>query len=87
MKIVAVIPARYESSRFPGKPLELIGNEPMIAWVYGQVKQTKGIDIRVVSMPNINRFLSQDKEYIDKVLPVEVKKIVIEASSSYSWNS
>ena len=49
--------------------------------------QSKGIDIRVVSMPNINRFLSQDKEYIDKVLPVEVKKIVIEASSSYSWNS
>jgi len=38
-------------------------------------------------MPNINRFLAQDKEYIDKVLPVEVKKIVIEASSSYSWNS
>lgn len=49
--------------------------------------QSKGIDIRVVSMPNINRFLSQDKEYIDKILPVEVKKIVIEASSSYSWNS
>ncbi len=48
--------------------------------------QSRGIDIRVVSMPNINRFLSQDKEYIDKVLPVEVKKIVIEASSSYSWN-
>ena len=49
--------------------------------------QSKGIDIRVVSMPNINRFLAQDKEYIDKILPVEVKKIVIEASSSYSWNS
>ena len=44
MKIVAVIPARYQSSRFPGKPLELIEGYPMIAWVYGQVKQVKGID-------------------------------------------
>ena len=34
MKVVAVIPARYQSSRFPGKPLALIEGEPMIAWVY-----------------------------------------------------
>lgn len=44
MKVIGIIPARYASSRFPGKPLELIENEPMIAWVYGQVKQTKGLD-------------------------------------------
>ena len=49
MKVVAVIPARYHSSRFPGKPLALIGTEPMIAWVYGQVKQVKGIDKVVVA--------------------------------------
>ena len=49
MKIVAVIPARYQSSRFPGKPLELIENEPMIAWVYGQVKQVKKIDKVIVA--------------------------------------
>jgi 3-deoxy-manno-octulosonate cytidylyltransferase (CMP-KDO synthetase) len=29
-----VIPARYASSRFPGKPLALIGDKPMIQWVY-----------------------------------------------------
>lgn len=34
MKIVAVIPARYESSRFPGKPLADICGKPMIWWVY-----------------------------------------------------
>ena len=28
----------------------------------------------------------QDSEYIENVLPVEVRKIVVEASSSYSWN-
>lgn len=33
-KILGVIPARYGSSRFPGKPLAKIGNLPMIAWTY-----------------------------------------------------
>lgn len=47
---------------------------------------TKGIDLRVVSMPNIGRFLKQSPEYIDEVLPVEKRKIVIEMSSSYNWN-
>ncbi len=46
----------------------------------------KGIDIRVVSMPSIKRFLDQDSTYIDEILPVGVKKIVIEAGSSLSWN-
>ena len=39
MKIVAVIPARYGSSRFPGKPLADICGKPMIWWVYNQVTQ------------------------------------------------
>ena len=47
---------------------------------------TKGIDVRVVSMPSIKRFLEQDSSFIDEVLPVGVKKIVIEAASSLSWN-
>ena len=34
MKILGVIPARYASSRFNGKPLELICGKPMIEWVY-----------------------------------------------------
>lgn len=33
MKAAVVIPARYASSRFPGKPLVLINNKPMIVWV------------------------------------------------------
>jgi 3-deoxy-manno-octulosonate cytidylyltransferase (CMP-KDO synthetase) len=36
MKIIGVIPARYESSRFPGKPLVDICGKPMIWWVYHQ---------------------------------------------------
>jgi 3-deoxy-manno-octulosonate cytidylyltransferase (CMP-KDO synthetase) len=34
MKFTAIIPARYGSSRFPGKPLALIGGKPMIQHVY-----------------------------------------------------
>lgn len=37
MKIVAIIPARYASTRFPGKPLVDICGHPMIWWVYKQV--------------------------------------------------
>ena len=37
-KIIGVIPARWESSRFPGKPLAMICGKPMIAWVYERCK-------------------------------------------------
>ena len=48
--------------------------------------KTKGIETRVVSVPNLGRFLNQSDEYIEELLPVEVRKIVVEASSSFSWN-
>ncbi len=44
MKVVAVIPARYESSRFPGKPIVDICGKPMIWWVCNQAMKAKGID-------------------------------------------
>ena len=34
MKVIGVIPARYQSSRFPGKPLADIQGKPMIYHVY-----------------------------------------------------
>ena len=39
MKITAVVPARYASSRFPGKPLALLGGKPVIEHVYEQVSR------------------------------------------------
>ncbi len=39
MKIVAIIPARYASSRFPGKPLADILGKPMIQHVYERAKK------------------------------------------------
>lgn len=40
MKFIAIIPARYASSRFPGKPLADMNGKPMIQRVYEQVKQS-----------------------------------------------
>lgn len=63
------------------------GEEVHLAIEVAKRLKTKGMDIRVVSMPCIKRFEEQDQEYIDSILPVEVRKIVIEAASSMSWNS
>lgn len=48
-KIVAIIPARYHSSRFPGKPLVVIAGKPMIQRVYEQVKQVNDVDEIIVA--------------------------------------
>ena len=37
MKFLAIIPARYASTRFPAKPLALLGGKPMIQYVYERV--------------------------------------------------
>ena len=39
MKFTAIIPARYASTRFPGKPLALLSGKPIIQHVYEQVNQ------------------------------------------------
>ncbi len=44
MKLIALIPARYGSSRFPGKPLAPISGKPLIQWVYEQARLVKGLD-------------------------------------------
>jgi 3-deoxy-manno-octulosonate cytidylyltransferase (CMP-KDO synthetase) len=49
MKVVGVIPARYGSTRFPGKPLALIKGKPMIQHVYEQVIKAKSLDEVVIA--------------------------------------
>lgn len=39
LNFVGIIPARYGSSRFPGKPLAMLGDKSMIERVWNQVKQ------------------------------------------------
>lgn len=44
MKIIAVIPARYEASRFPGKLLQILGHKTVIATTYQNVVDTQLFD-------------------------------------------
>jgi 3-deoxy-manno-octulosonate cytidylyltransferase (CMP-KDO synthetase) len=44
MKITGIIPARYASSRFPGKALTLIQGKPMIEWVYIQALKANSLN-------------------------------------------
>jgi len=44
-----VIPARYASSRFPGKPLELIGGKPMVQWVWEQACKSSAAQVVVAT--------------------------------------
>ncbi len=55
-KAVALIPCRYESSRFPGKPLALILGKPMIQRVYEGIKQAELVD-RVIIATDDGRIL------------------------------
>lgn len=48
-KIIGIIPARYGSTRFPGKPLFPIKNKPMIQWVYENSKKSKALDKVIVA--------------------------------------
>ena len=52
MKTLCVIPARFASTRLPGKPLALIAGKPMIQWVYERAKQADLIDKVVVATDN-----------------------------------
>jgi 3-deoxy-manno-octulosonate cytidylyltransferase (CMP-KDO synthetase) len=52
MQILAVIPARYASQRFPGKPLAMIGERPMVQWVYEAAKRTPVFSTVVVATDN-----------------------------------
>ena len=60
MKVLGVIPARYASSRFPGKPLALILGKPMIQWVYERASQAEFLDHVIVA--------TDDKRIFDTVI-------------------
>ncbi len=49
MKVVAILPARYGSTRFPGKPLVDIAGKPMIQHVYERTVQTRSVDRVIVA--------------------------------------
>ena len=96
MKIIGIIPARYKSTRFEGKPLADICGKPMIWWVYEQVKKVRGIDEIYVATDderientcksyNMNVIMTSDKNKTptDRIYEVSTK---IEADYYISIN-
>lgn len=49
MKVLGIIPSRYGSSRFPGKPLALICGKPLVTWVVEAVRKAKSLDDVIVA--------------------------------------
>ena len=68
MKIVAIIPARYSSSRLPGKPLKVICGKTMVQRVYEQVKKVNLVDEVIVA--------TDDKRIFNKVSKIKGKVIM-----------
>ena len=72
MKIIGVIPCRYQSSRFPGKSLALIGDKPMMWHVYQRALESGALDeiyiatdderiIEVAEKYGLNTVMTSDK--------------------------
>ena len=53
MRVLGVIPARYDSSRLPGKPLADICGKPMIWWVYREAVHAEGLADVVIAADDI----------------------------------
>ena len=68
MKILGVIPARYASSRFPGKPLVDMLGQTMIQRVYNQVKKSKKLSQVVVA--------TDDKRIYDHIVSFGGKAVM-----------
>ena len=62
MKVIGIIPARYGSSRFPGKPLADIKGKTMIHRVYEQAKTSKVLDEVIVATDD-DRIMKEIKSF------------------------
>jgi len=49
MRTLAVLPSRFQASRFPGKPLAPIAGRPMIQWAWEAANAAQGVDAVVVA--------------------------------------
>ena len=61
MKIICVIPARYSSTRLPGKPLKDICGKPMICRVYDRACLAKSVSEVIVATDDERIFQAVEK--------------------------
>ena len=62
LSIVGIIPARYHSTRFKGKPLANIAGRPMIEWTYRQAKRARILE-RVIVATDDKRIFRAVKKF------------------------
>jgi 3-deoxy-manno-octulosonate cytidylyltransferase (CMP-KDO synthetase) len=67
MRTLAVLPSRFASSRFPGKPLAIIAGKPMIQWVWEATQKAAGVD-RVVVATDDERIQSAVRSFQGEVV-------------------
>ena len=53
MKTIGIIPCRYQSSRFPGKPLALINDKPMMWHTYQRALESNVLDEVYIATDNL----------------------------------
>lgn len=67
MKVIGIIPVRFKSKRFPGKPLVFILGKPMIQHVYERAKKAKLLDDLIIATDD-KRIFAKVKEFDGKVV-------------------
>lgn len=72
MKFLGIIPARYASTRFPGKPLVNINGKSMIQRVYEQAKKSKAL-FKVIVATDDERIFNHVKSFRGEVMMTSAK--------------
>ncbi len=67
MKTFGIIPSRFGSSRFPGKPLANLAGKPLVAWVVEAVKKAKSLDEVLVATDD-ERIVAAVEQYGGKAV-------------------
>ena len=78
MKVIGIIPARYSSVRFHGKPLADIHGKPMIWWVYQQARKVEAFD---------EVYVATDDDRIKNVCMSESMQVVMTKDDHHTMSS
>ena len=82
-----VIPARYASSRLPGKPLLAIAGRPMLEWVYGRARSTRAAEIVIATdderIERVARAFGAEVDHREVVERDGVEEALLKVAESY----
>ena len=83
MKAVGIIPARYASSRFPGKALAMLGDRTLIQHVYDRASEAETLSLVVVATDD-NRIASAVRDFGGKVVMIG-NMVATQFGKSFNW--